>query len=126
MSEGRWVGPPPDRGDVFIVDLDPVLGSEQAGTRPSVVISPDFMNAGGTVIVVPLTTKKTDRVREYEAFVPTGQSGLAEPSKAKCNQVRTVSMGRLRGYVGTVPLPVMVAIDAALVIAMGIEDRVTA
>jgi mRNA interferase MazF len=126
MSIGRAPAPLADRGDIFSVDLDPVEGSEQGGTRPSVVVSPGFMNVGGTVVIVPLTTSKLERIREYEALVPRVGSGLREDSKAKANQIRTVAATRLGRRIGVVPPEAMEALDAALGVALGIEDHVIA
>lgn len=71
--------------------LDPIKGSEQAGFRPCVVVSPDSMNDQlETVIVVPLTTKSKD----WPTRVQTQFSGLM--GQAMCEQIRTVSQKRLK------------------------------
>jgi mRNA interferase MazF len=55
------------RGDVVRVQLSPVIGSEQAGARPALVISPDVINEHSPVILIaPLTSKKTERVYPFE------------------------------------------------------------
>lgn len=79
------------RGEVWDVVLDPVKGSEQAGLRPCVVVSPDSMNEQlETIIVVPLTTKKKD----WPTRVDTIFDGLE--GQALCEQIRTVSRKRLK------------------------------
>ena len=73
------------------VVLDPVKGSEQAGLRPCVVVSPDSMNEQlDTIIVVPLTTKKKDWPTRVDTIFD-GKEG-----QALCEQIRTVSKKRLK------------------------------
>lgn len=79
------------RGDVWDVLLDPVKGSEQAGMRPCVVVSPDSMNVQlDTIIVVPLTTKKKDWPTRVDTVFDDGEG------QAICEQIRTVSKKRLK------------------------------
>ncbi len=79
------------RGEVWGVVLDPVKGSEQAGLRPCVVVSPDSMNEQlETVIVIPLTTKKKDWPTRVDTIFD-GKEG-----QALCEQIRTVSKKRLK------------------------------
>jgi len=82
------------RGDVCWVILDPTKGSEQAGRRPGVVISPDSMNKTLNIrVIVPLTTK----TKEWPSRVNTSFQG--EVGQAQCEQIRTVSLDRLEGPV---------------------------
>lgn len=79
------------RGEVWDVVLDPIKGSEQAGLRPCVVVSPDSMNDQlETIIVVPLSTKKKD----WPTRVDTHFDG--KEGQALCEQIRTVSKKRLK------------------------------
>lgn len=88
-----------NRGDVWNVFLDPIKGSEQAGHRPCVIVSPDSMNDQlETLIVVPLTTQKKDwptRV-DIDFMEISGQ--------AICEQIRTVSKKRLTKKLGHLPI----------------------
>lgn len=96
MSIGRG-GPANliDRGDVYYVDLNPVAGSEQAGRRPAVVVSPRFMNGTNTVVVIPLTTTiPAGQLPPYKVLLRAG-SGLREDSVALCHQIRAVDKTRL-------------------------------
>jgi mRNA interferase MazF len=91
----------PDRGDIWMVNLDPVVGHEQAGTRPALIVSVDELNHGPAelVTVLPLTT--TERDLASRVRVPKDQGGLRKTSYIKCEEVRTISRDRLLRKVGT-------------------------
>ena len=87
------------RGDVFWADLNPVLGSEQAGLRPVVVISHDVFNErSGTVIAVALTSQEP-RAR-FPLTLEITSAKLPKRSWAKMSQVRTLSVERLGRKLG--------------------------
>jgi mRNA interferase MazF len=68
------------RGEVIRVRLDPVQGSEQAGERPALVISPDLINVHSPVVLVAaITSRKTERVYPFEALIQAGEAGLTQP-----------------------------------------------
>lgn len=93
----------PKRGDVYLVELDPVRGQEMAKTRPAVVVSPDEMNRHfSTVIVAPLTS--TERTYATRCKVTLKD----RVSYAALDQIRTVTRQRLVKKSGSV------AIDDAL------------
>jgi len=89
------------RGDVYWADLNPVRGREQGGLRPVLVISQDEMNArASTVIALAITS------REQRAGYPIAhrlKSGnLPKESWVKMSQVRTISIDRLQGRIGSI------------------------
>ena len=94
--------PQPRRGEVWTVDLDPVVGHELAGIRPSLVISEDALNlsAAEQVIVIPMTTRNKG-IRSH-VCVSVGEGGLQRESFIKCEDVRSVSTNRLRQRLGLV------------------------
>ena len=97
------------RGEVWDVLLDPVKGSEQAGLRPCVVVSPDSMNDQlDTIIVVPLTTKKKDWPTRVETTIE-GVEG-----QALCEQIRTVSRKRLKAKKGRLKITEIIQIKLVL------------
>ncbi len=84
------------RGDVFYVNLDPTKGSEQAGTRPVLVIQNDVGNDyAPTVIVAPLTTKSFTKRYPTNVNIPKGTAGLKADSTVLLSQIRTIDKGRL-------------------------------
>jgi mRNA interferase MazF len=87
---------PPRRGDVALVCLDPVEGSEQGGRRPAFVLSPDLINEHSPVVVVAaITSRKADRVYPFEAKILPTEGGLKERSKVLLMQLRSLDKGHL-------------------------------
>ena len=113
------------RGDICLVDLDPVRGSEANKRRPAVVVSNDGANAvavrrgRGVVTVAPLTSN-VDRVRPFQVLLAAESSGLDRDSKVQAEQVRSVDVARLSRPVGRVPSTVMADVDAALRLHLGL------
>ncbi len=107
------------RGDVYLTDFEPVRGSEANSVRPAVIVSRDALNevvderGYGVVTVVPLTSNIT-RVLSFQVFLSSEDTGLNEDSKAQAEQVRAVSVDRLRRRLGSVPAPLMVQLNSAL------------
>jgi len=95
--------PLPDRGDVWLVDLNPVRGHEQAGTRPALIISVDLFNHGpaGLAVVLPITSK--DKGVPFHVAITPPQGGLGVRSFIKCEDIRSVSRDRLVRRLGSVP-----------------------
>lgn len=88
-----------NRGDVWSVLLDPIKGSEQAGHRPCIIVSPESMNEQlDTIIVVPMSTQK----REWPTRVDINFLNIE--GQALCEQIRTVSKKRLTKKLGHLPL----------------------
>jgi mRNA interferase MazF len=90
-----------ERGDVYRVSLDPVLGSEVGKTRPAVVIQNDLANRSSpTVTVVPISSARADHVYPFQVLIAAGEGGLERDSKALCEQIRTLSKTRLLERLG--------------------------
>jgi mRNA interferase MazF len=104
------------RGDVYDARLDPVEGSEQAGTRPVIVVSRDAINANlSIVVVVPCTTyRSTTRIYPSRILLQAPEGGLSVDSVALCEQLRTVTKLRLLRHRGTVSSQSLARIDRAL------------
>jgi mRNA interferase MazF len=108
------------RGDVYDARLDPVEGSEQAGTRPVIVVSRDAINTNlSIVVVVPCTTHRpSTRLHPSRVLVPAPDGGLSVDSVALCEQIRTVTKARLQRHRGTVSHQSLAMIDRALRITL--------
>src|SRR5262245_55503703 len=110
----------PRRGEVWLVDLDPTKGREQAGQRPALVLSVDPFNASAAELVslLPITSKpRTVRTR-IEIKPPEG--GLSLVSYVICEQVRTVSTQRLAKPLGAVSRATMNAIEPIVKMLLGL------
>jgi mRNA interferase MazF len=91
------------RGEVWLATLDPVRGSEQAGTRPVLVFQADTLNDFlRTVVVVPFTTNLRWSRFPFCVVVQAGDGGLAAESVALCHQIRVIDKSRLRQCLGQV------------------------
>ena len=108
----------PSRCDVWLVDLDPTRGHEQAGRRPAVVVSEDNLNHGaaGLSIGVPMTTRR--RPVPFHVVIPAGLGGLTQDSFAKCEEVRVLSHERFIRRLGSLPPGVMEDIEDKLRVLM--------
>lgn len=94
----------PQRGEVWLVDLDPIRGHEQGRKRPALIISNDQFNNGpaGLIVVVPLTTTERPRM-PLRVRIDPPEGGLHETSFALCEAVRSISKDRLLGQaLGTI------------------------
>jgi mRNA interferase MazF len=107
------------RGDVFMVDLDPARGSESNKVRPAVLVSNNAANRSaerngrGMVSIVPVTSN-TARVYAFQVLLEAGEGGLPATSKAQAEQVRSVDYQRLRRRLGTVKPASLKRLDEAL------------
>lgn len=87
----------------FIASLDPTKGSEQAGSRPVIVVSREQINQLIPVVnVIPLTSHKSAKRTIYpnEVLLPAGSAGLKVDSIALCYQIRTLDKSRLQRDLG--------------------------
>jgi mRNA interferase MazF len=87
---------------VFIADLNPVIGSEQKGKRPVIVVSDeDFNRVMPVVTILPITSlKEGRRVYPNEVLLKAGYGGLLQDSIILAHQIRTISKQRLKDLLG--------------------------
>jgi mRNA interferase MazF len=107
------------RGEIRLVDLEPVTGAEADKRRPAVIVSNDGANAAaarlgrGFITVVPVTSSIA-RVYPFQVLLRATDTGLPRDSKAQAEQVRAVAIERLGERIGAVPPALMADIDEAL------------
>jgi mRNA interferase MazF len=100
-----------------------VVGSEQGGRRPVLVIQDDVLNERfPTTVVLAITSQEQRAGFPITVPVVAGEGGLPKDSWVKITQVRTVSVQRLRGRIGAVSERTMRLVERALVQVMGIES----
>lgn len=110
----------PKRGELWMVSLEPVQGSEIGKKRPALVISNNRNNQyAETITVIPMTSR-ADKSYPFEASITPGTSGLSVESRAKCNQIRTVSRTRLLHRIGHLSPEEMQRVEQALLIHLAI------
>ena len=111
------------RGDIFIADLDPVVGSEQGGVRPVVIVQNDRGNRfSPTVICAAMTSRLGKNDLPTHVWVASRDSGLRSDSLVLCEQIRTLEKRRLQMRVGRVDELVIRRIEAALRAALGLNQ----
>lgn len=89
------------RGDIVLCDLNPVIGTEQAGIRPVVILQIDRANAASPhTIIAPFTTKIRRALLPSHALVPAGVGGLTQDSVVLCEQIRVVDKRRIVKVLG--------------------------
>ena len=110
----------PMRGEVWLVELNPVRGHEQAGTRPALVFSVDIFNNGpaGLVVVIPITSKNRDIPLHVDISPQDG--GLIVKSYIKCEDMRSVSKDRLTRKLGTVSSNILESVEDRVKILLGL------
>jgi mRNA interferase MazF len=107
------------RGEIRLVDLDPVRGAEASKTRPAVIVSSDGANitatrlGRGVVTIVPVTSN-VQRIYPFQVLLAADATGLQQDSKAQAEQVRSVAVERIGTRVAVVPASLMTQVDEAL------------
>jgi mRNA interferase MazF len=110
----------PRRGEVVLVDFGPPYPAEAAQARPAVVVTNDAANVHGTsVVVVPLTSNVAS-VYPFQVFIAATRSGLKRDSKAQVELLRSVARRRLRRRLGALPPDLLLELDAALRLHLGL------
>jgi len=110
------------RGNVIRVRLDPVKGSEQAGERPAIVLSPDVINEHSPVIVIAaVTSKKTEKIYPFEVAIDPPEGGLIKKSKALLIHLRYIDKRRIVGSYGSLSEKTLEKIDEALKISTNMK-----
>lgn len=108
------------RGDLFYADLNPVVGSEQGGIRPVLVIQNDVGNHFSPTVVAAAITSRKAKNSQPTHILLENVPGLAPTSLLLLEQLRTIDRKRLRGYIGRISKEKMLEVDAALAISIGI------
>lgn len=110
------------RGDLYYADLSPVVGSEQGGLRPVLVVQNNTGNRHSPTIIVAAITSRTTKAK-LPTHVPVSRqdSGLKCDSTILLEQVRTIDRCRLKEYIGQLPAAQMAQADQALLTSFGLN-----
>jgi len=111
----------PLRGDIYLVNFDPTVGSEIKKTRPALVIQNDIANQYSPITIVAAITSKFDEPPyPTEVILELQESGLPLRSAVLLNQIRSVDRQRLVKHLGRADAETMQRIDAAIQISLGL------
>ena len=107
------------RGEIRLVDLEPVRGAEADKRRPAVIVSNDGANTTaarlgrGVITVVPVTSN-TARVHPFQVLLAAASTGLERDSKAQAEQVRSIAVERVGASIGQLSADLVGELDEAL------------
>lgn len=108
------------RGDVFYADLDPIIGSEQGGVRPVLVVQNNVGNKySPTVVVLPISSAKKTNMPTHIRIC--GSKMLPKDSIVLAEQIRTIDRNRLQSYVGSLGVEIMEKINESMKISIGVN-----
>lgn len=111
------------RGDIYYADLSPVVGSEQGGVRPVLIVQNDVGNRFSPTVIAAAITSQKDKARlpTHIQLHATG-SGLSRDSIVLLEQIRTLDKRRLKEHMGRLDEQSMTRVDEALQISFGLGD----
>lgn len=111
------------RGDIFYADLSPVVGSEQGGTRPVLVVQNDIGNKfSPTVIIAAITSQINKAKLPTHVEILADDYGLSKDSVILLEQIRTVDKKRLRERIGKLDDELLERVNEALTVSVGLID----
>ena len=106
--------------EIYYTDLSPVVGSEQGGVRPVLVLQNDKGNCYSPTTIVAAVTSKTEKT-ELPTHVKISADGLKAPSIVLLEQLRTIDKARLGDYAGRLNKDTMGKVDHALITSLGVK-----
>jgi len=110
------------RGDIYYADLSPVVGSEQGGVRPVLIVQNDTGNRHSPTVIAAAITSRLDKAKLPTHISLSSQSaGLNRDSIILLEQIRTLDKSRLRERMGRLDEKTMSAVDAALAVSFGLN-----
>ena len=112
------------RGDIYYADLSPVVGSEQGGVRPVLIVQNNVGNKfSPTIIVAAITSRRNKADLPTHVEIEADGNGLSKNSVVLLEQLRTIDKRRLRERIGTIDKTRLPEVDEALSVSLGIENN---
>ncbi|UXE60505.1 MAG: type II toxin-antitoxin system PemK/MazF family toxin [Woronichinia naegeliana WA131] len=109
-----------ERGEIWLANLDPTQGSEQAGTRPIIIFQDSTLSKfTTTIITIPLTTNLRRSALPTCLIISKGQGGLNQDSVALCHQIRVLNKTRLIKKLGKLELEVIANLENIVLFTLG-------
>ena len=112
------------RGDIYYADLSPVVGSEQGGVRPVLIVQNDTGNKHSPTVIAAAITSQTGKARlPTHITLAAGSVGLPKDSVILLEQIRTLDKKRLREHMGRVDDRIMRRVDTAIAVSFGLNSE---
>jgi mRNA interferase MazF len=113
----------PERGEIYLVNFDPTIGSEIKKTRPALIIQNDVSNEFSPITVVAaITSKYDDKLYPTEILIQKNEAGLTQDSVVLLNQIRSIDRQRLIKRIGKLDDLKIKRIDIAIKISLGLIE----
>ncbi|MDR0862423.1 MAG: type II toxin-antitoxin system PemK/MazF family toxin [Oscillospiraceae bacterium] len=111
------------RGDIYYADLSPVVGSEQGGVRPVLIVQNDTGNKHSPTVIAAAITSQINKAR-LPTHIELGAKiyGLAKDSVVLCEQIRTIDKRRLKERMGQLDGQLMDRVNDAIAVSFGLES----
>jgi mRNA interferase MazF len=110
------------RGEVWLANLDPTQGSEQAGVRPVIIFQNDIVSQfSTTTITIPLTTNQRRASLPICMLIKQGDGGLSQDSVALCFQIRVLDKARLIRRLGQLSAETVAQLEEVVLVTLGYE-----
>ena len=114
------------RGEIYYADLSPVVGSEQGGMRPVLIVQNDTGNRHSPTVIAAAITSQTGKARlPTHINIAGGSVGLTKDSVILLEQIRTIDKKRLREHMGRLDEKQMMEVDDAIAVSFGLNGRAT-
>ncbi|KAM3114873.1 type II toxin-antitoxin system PemK/MazF family toxin [Phormidesmis sp. 146-33] len=108
------------RGEIWLADLNPTQGSEQAGIRPVIIFQNDLVSQfSSTTIAIPLTTNQRRAALPICLLIKQGDGGLSQDSVALCFQMRVLDKTRMIRRLGQLSLEVIASLEEVVLLTLG-------
>ena len=112
------------RGEIYYADLSPVVGSEQGGMRPVLIVQNDVGNRHSPTVIAAAITSQRDKTHlPTHIEVQADKCGLSKDSIVLLEQIRTIDKKRLKERMGELDTPSMAQVNNALSISFGLNDN---
>ncbi len=108
------------RGEIYFADLSPVIGSEQGGVRPVLIVQNNVGNKYSPTIIAAAITSQLDKAKlPTHIALPANEYGLPKNSVVLLEQIRTLDKKRLKEKIGELPINMMTRVNEALLVSLG-------
>lgn len=121
----KHMDPSVKRGDIFYADLSPVIGSEQGGTRPVLIVQNDTGNRHSPTVIAAAITSQTGKARlPTHINIAGGSVGLSKDSVILLEQIRTIDKRRLKEHMGHLDDDHMSLVNDAIAVSFGLTNPI--